>query len=113
VPTPVEKSVVQTDFVGIFDGIDDWTSHTEGGMVGIRTRVVEEREKKRNVDGTRKCERANTVVVSLGNFSPSLAWRSPPCDTKWHSSAVLKAESKFRRSFFASNSEKARAKESK
>ena len=46
---PVEKSVVQTDFVWIFDGIDDWTSHTEGGMVGIRTRVVEEGEKKRSV----------------------------------------------------------------
>ena len=43
---PAEKSVVQTDFVGVFDGIDDWMSHTEGGIVGIRTRVVEEREKE-------------------------------------------------------------------
>ena len=46
VTAPVEKSVVQTDFVGIFDGIDDSTSHTEGGMVGIRTRVVEERQRR-------------------------------------------------------------------
>jgi hypothetical protein len=43
----LEKPVVQTDFVGIFEGIDDWTSHTEEGMVGIRTRVVEEREEEK------------------------------------------------------------------